>query len=54
MYTWAYAYRSARRGEWETMARDHERFQMRIKKLSEIIDPILIKKHNEFCKTKNK
>ena len=50
MHTWLYAYQNARRGEWEMFARDHERFQLRIKKLSKVIDPIILTKCEEFKK----
>nr|DAC81332.1 TPA_asm: hypothetical protein [Megastigmus wasp adintovirus] len=44
MYTWTYANRCARRGEWEQVARDRERFKLRIKRIEKILDPILLKK----------
>lgn len=47
MIKWDYAYRAARRGPWEEMARDRERFRGRICCISRILDPILTKKHRE-------
>lgn len=46
MYVWQYAHREARRGKWEQEARDRERFQMRIQRLSEIINPVLMRKYH--------
>lgn len=46
MYTWSYAYKTARQGEWEQMARDRERFKLRIERSRYIIEPVLIKKIN--------
>lgn len=48
MHTWNFAYRMARIGKWEEKARDRERFQFRIAKLSEIITPILLHKQQKF------
>lgn len=48
MHVWKYAYRAARYGEWEEVARDRERFKMKIDRLSGIINPILIKKYVKF------
>ena len=53
MHTWLYAYQNARRGEWEMFARDHERFQLRIKKFSKVLDPIILTKCEEFKKKIN-
>lgn len=44
MHAWDYAYRAARRGRWEEIARDRERFRLRIEKLGKIIEPVLVKK----------
>lgn len=43
--TWDYAYRTARRGEWETYARDLYRFKLRIHKVAYILNPILDREH---------
>lgn len=48
MYAWSYAYKAARCGKWEQFARDHERFNLRIQRLSEIINPILFKKYQQI------
>ncbi|KYN00013.1 PREDICTED: uncharacterized protein LOC108776301 isoform X1 [Cyphomyrmex costatus] len=45
MVTWNYAYRAARRGPWEEIARDNERFKGRIKSIAIVLDPILKSKH---------
>lgn len=50
MHAWSYAYRAARCGEWEQFARDHERYRLRIHRLSYIINPVLIKKHDQIGK----
>lgn len=50
MYTWIYASKAARRGEWEMAARDRERFRMRINKFSDVINPVLLKKLNKIKK----
>ena len=44
MLAWSYAYRAARCGEWETVARDRVRFSDRIKKIGEILEPVLLEK----------
>lgn len=41
---WDFAYRAARKGEWEQFARDHERFRFRICKTQPIIDAVLEQK----------
>lgn len=40
MRTWNFAYRQARKGEWEMAARDRERFKKRIDEAAEILEPI--------------
>lgn len=45
MVTWNYAYRAARKGQWEEMARDNERFKGRINSIAAVLDPILTSKH---------
>ena len=44
MYAWDFAYRNARRGHWEEIARDRGRFQRRIVQITAIIESVL-KKH---------
>ena len=44
MYAWDFAYRNARRGHWEQIARDRERFRRKILQVAAIIEPVL-KKH---------
>lgn len=45
MITWDYAYRAARRGPWEEMARDRERFKYRINCIAQVLDPVLVPQH---------
>lgn len=45
MVTWNYAYRAARKGQWEEMARDSERFKGRINSIAAVLNPILTSKH---------
>ncbi|XP_015115807.1 uncharacterized protein LOC107040293 [Diachasma alloeum] len=47
MIQWNYAYRAARRGPWEQMARDRDRFRVRINCIGRVLDPILTVKHRE-------
>lgn len=45
MVHWDYAYRAARKGPWEEMARDRERFRGRINSIERILSPILTVQH---------
>ncbi|XP_053994413.1 uncharacterized protein LOC128884799 [Hylaeus volcanicus] len=45
MIQWNYAYRAARRGPWEQMARDRERFKDRIHCIERVLNPILSVQH---------
>lgn len=45
MYTWNYEHWIARKGEWEQIARDHERFQMKIQDIGSIISTVLKDDH---------
>ncbi|XP_020297096.1 uncharacterized protein LOC109861729 [Pseudomyrmex gracilis] len=45
MVKWNYAYRAARKGPWEEMARDNERFKGRINSIGAVLNPILTSKH---------
>ncbi|XP_012221254.1 uncharacterized protein PPP1R15 [Linepithema humile] len=45
MVKWGYAYRAARKGPWEQMARDNERFKGRIDSIAAVLDPILTNNH---------
>ncbi|XP_063987919.1 uncharacterized protein LOC135168027 isoform X1 [Diachasmimorpha longicaudata] len=47
MIQWNYAYRAARRGPWEQMARDRDRFRGRINCIGRVLDPILTVEHRE-------
>lgn len=44
MHVWPYASWAARHGPWMQMARDRERFKMRIHRVSEVIEPVIIEK----------
>ncbi|XP_018793522.1 PREDICTED: uncharacterized protein LOC108971724 [Bactrocera latifrons] len=48
MYAWNFAYRSARKGHWESLARDRDRFRKRIESTSKYINPILTPEHRSF------
>ena len=41
MYVWSYAYRAARKGVWEIIARDRKYFSRRIERVGEILEPSL-------------
>lgn len=45
---WSYAYRTARKGPWEQLARDRDRFQKRINEVNDILEPCLL--HKLHCK----
>ncbi|XP_017070449.1 uncharacterized protein LOC108107432 [Drosophila eugracilis] len=47
MFAWDYAYRAARKSEWQVMARDRARFQQRIKRISPILNTVLSPVHRE-------
>ncbi|XP_017045175.1 uncharacterized protein LOC108090826 [Drosophila ficusphila] len=47
MLAWDYAYRAARKSEWQVMARDRARFQQRIKRISPILNAVLTPIHRE-------
>lgn len=47
MKKWDFAYRQARKGEWEQIGRDRARFNQRIENTKKIIDPILNKNLRE-------
>jgi hypothetical protein len=42
---WDFAYRQARKGYWEDVARDRFRFNMSIQNLASILNPILDETH---------
>lgn len=47
MIKWNYAYRAARKGPWEEIARDRERFRNRINSIGHVINPILNAEHRQ-------
>jgi hypothetical protein len=44
---WDYAYRAARKGIWEQIARDHERFRLRCTAVEVKLAPIFKKEHRD-------
>lgn len=44
---WKFAYSEARKGKWEQMGRDRERFEKRISELGRILTPILAADHRQ-------
>uniref|UniRef100_W8BX39 Protein DP71L n=1 Tax=Ceratitis capitata TaxID=7213 RepID=W8BX39_CERCA len=48
MYAWSFAYKSARKGQWENFARDRDRFRRRIENTSKYLNPILTPEHRSF------
>lgn len=50
LHVWNYASRAARRGEWEQIARDNVRFKLRIERLKDVIEPVLVKKYNDIVR----
>ena len=47
MVTWSHAYRAARKGPWERLGRDADRFRERVKTTAAILEPILQKEHRD-------
>ncbi|ALC42639.1 Gadd34 [Drosophila busckii] len=47
MHTWDFAYRAARKGMWQEVARDRERFKQRINRLEPILNIICSANHRE-------
>lgn len=47
MLTWIHAYRAARKGDWERLARDADRFRERIDSVANVLAPILDPSHRE-------
>ena len=45
MVAWNFAYRAARCGQWEQMARDRERFKIRIKQIEPVLAEVLSPVH---------
>ena len=41
---WDFAYRNSRKGPWEELARDRDRFRRRIETLSKVLEPCLLRK----------
>ena len=46
MLTWIYAYRAARKGDWERYARDADRFRERIDSMAAVLAPVF-DRHSE-------
>ena len=51
MIAWGFAYREARKGNWEQCARDRERFERRINNVKLILDPVLLKRKKSIKNT---
>lgn len=47
MHAWNFAYRAARKGHWEDVARDRDRFQQRIERTCVYLNPVLTPEHRE-------
>lgn len=45
--TWDYAYRQARIGQWEQIARDRGRFRVRVMRLERTLSPVLSEDHRD-------
>lgn len=41
LHVWTYAYKQARKSDWEQLTRDRARFERRIQKCGEILVPML-------------
>lgn len=56
MVQWSFAYRTARKGTWEQLARDRDRFQRKINYIGSILEPILTAEHrkSKYYQTFNK
>jgi hypothetical protein len=52
MCVWKFASHKARVGEWEQAARDRVRFKIRIQRVGEIVNCVLLKKYMEYLKNK--
>ena len=51
LYVWKFAYREARKSVWINESIDRMRFEHRIKKIEEILNPILKEKLTKVCTT---
>ncbi|EDV36278.1 uncharacterized protein Dana_GF12046 [Drosophila ananassae] len=47
MHVWDFAYRTARKSEWQLIARDRDRFEKRINRVAPILNPILSPNHRD-------
>lgn len=50
---WSFAYRAARKGDWECHARDRARFRERIETIASILEPVLQPSHREKIHLRN-
>lgn len=48
LYAWPYAHRQARKGDWHIAAIDRIRFQRRIEKTQNILNPVLFRHINKI------
>lgn len=53
MITWVHAYRAARKGDWERLARDADRFRERIDSIATVLNPVLDPTHRERVRRRN-
>lgn len=53
LVTWPHAYKQARKGPWLRLAQESAHFRRRIMNLSDILDPVIKKKHAQFRKSEN-
>lgn len=44
---WEFAHRHARKGDWEQLARDRDRFEKRILSLGHVLSPVLQQNHRD-------
>lgn len=54
LYKWDYAYREARKSQWEQFTRDRIRFQRRFQAIEELLSPIFAEKLKNYNQMKNK
>lgn len=47
LHAWRHAYHQARRSPWEQIGRDRVRFQDKIRRLAEILNPVLDVQHRQ-------
>ena len=53
MLTWIYAYRAARKGDWERLARDADRFRERDDSMAAVLAPVFDPSLRERVRRRN-